>query len=109
MANKVTALRHNKIVHVIIDENMYAKEFKSNADATGFYKRAETIAHNPTEVNVASLMTDLDLGLHLTMEDLLIRKSGSFYLKGYESAPIPEELLSRMKTELDSGRSISPF
>jgi hypothetical protein len=109
MANKVTALRHNKIVHVIIDENMYAKEFKSNADATGFYKRAETIAHNPTEVNVASLMTDLDLGLHLTMEDLLIRKSGSFYLKGYESAPIPEELLSRMKTELDSGRSISPL
>ena len=88
---------------------MYAKEFKSNADATGFYKRAETIAHNPTEVNVASLMTDLDLGLHLTMEDLLIRKSGSFYLKGYESAPIPEELLSRMKTELDSGRSISPL
>jgi len=109
MANKVTALRHNKLVHVIIDENMYAKEFETLADATGFYKRAESISYNPTEVNVASLMTELDLGLQLTMEDLLVRKNGCFYLKGYESAAIPNELLNRMKTELDSGRSISPL
>ncbi len=109
MLNKVTALRHNKLVHVIIDENMYAKEFESNADATGFYKRVESISSNPTEVNICSLMTDLDMGLQLSMEDLLTRKKGKFYLKGYESAAIPDDLLARMKTELDSGKSISPL
>lgn len=109
MTHKVTALRHNKLVHIIIDENMYAKEFESNADAANFYGRAESISVNPTEVNVMSLMTELDLGMQLTMDDLIVRKNGTFYLKGYEKAPIPEELLLRMKSELDSGRSISPL
>ncbi len=109
MTNQVTALRHNKIVHVIIDEDMYAKKFESNAEAAGFYKRAEIIANNPTEVNVYSLISELDLGLKLSMEDLLVRRNGSFYLKGYESAPLPEELLARIKSQLEAGHSISPL
>lgn len=111
MANPATVhvLRHDNVVHAIINDVMYQKEFSDSADAAGFYQRAQSTSINPTEVNVQSLIADLDTGVALSMDDLLTRKNGTFYLKGYESHSIPEELLARMKRQLDDGKSITPL
>lgn len=111
MANTATVnvLRHDNVVHTIIDDQMYQKEFSNNADAAGFYERAKSVSINPTDVNVQSLINDLDAGRRLSMESLLVRKNGQFFLKGYETHALPNELLSRMKSQLDDGKSVSPL
>jgi len=111
MANSATVhvLRHDNVVHTIVNDQMYQKEFDNTADAAGFFERAKATSVNPTEVNVQSLIGDLDTGIKLSMDDLLTRKSGRFFLKGYEAHAIPDELLGRMKTRLDEGKSITPL
>lgn len=95
------------MVHVIIDDIMYAKSFDTTADAAGFYERAKSTSINPTEVNVSTLYDDLDTGRKLKMNDILVEKAGSFYLKGYEAQPIPDHLLLRMTDNCSNGKSIT--
>ena len=109
MANNasISALRHDNEVHVIVDDTMYAKSFTTNADAAGFYERAKSTSINPTEVNVSTLMDDLDIGRSLKMQDILTEKNGQYYLKGYEAEPIPHKLMIRMNDSVNDGKSIT--
>ncbi len=103
----ITALRHDALVHVIVDDKMYARQFSNNADAAGFYETAKSTALHPTQVNVSTLVSDLDPGHTLKMNDILTERNGKFYLTGYEAAAIPETLLVRMTNLLQEGKSIT--
>lgn len=105
----ITALRHDDLVHVIIDDQMYARQFSNNAEAAGFYETAKSTALHPTQVNVSTLMSDLDVGHSLKMQDILTERNGNFYLTGYEAAAIPEQLLLRMNDMFSAGKSVTPL
>lgn len=105
----ITALRHDALVHVIIDDQMYARQFSNNAEATGFYEAAKSTALHPTQVNVSTLLCDLDAGHQLKMQDILTERNGQYYLTGYESAALPERLLIKMNDLVTEGKSVTPF
>ena len=109
MPNKVNASRHDETVHVMFEGQIFAKHFDKCEDAANFYQQVQTVSVNPTEVNINTLRSQLDYSYRLSLEELLVRKGGLFYLKGYEAAPLPDELVAKIKSRLDDGESIMPL
>ena len=105
----IHAIRHGQTVHVIMDRDMYQRSFDNRDDAVNFYQQALTAKENPTDVNCELLLNECVPGRKLIADNIFTIKNGNFYLAGYESVAMPEELVLRIQAHVEQGISVTPL
>lgn len=105
----IHAIRHGKTVHVIVGTDMYQRTFENKDSAVALYNQALSARENPTSVNVELLLDECAPGRKLIADNIFTIKNGSFYLTGYETFPMPEELVVRIQSHVEQGISVQPL
>lgn len=105
----IHAIRHGKTVHVIVGTDMYQRTFENKDSAVALYNQALSARENPTSVNVELLLDECAPGRKLVADNIFTIKNGSFYLTGYETFPMPEELVVRIQSHVEQGLSVQPL
>lgn len=105
----IHALRHGTQVHVMIDRDMYQRNFDKADSAVALYNQALAARENPTEVNIELLLNEVMPGRKLIANNIFSIKNGQFYLSGYESVAMPEELVLRIQTHIEQDISVQPL
>lgn len=105
----IHAIRHGKTVHVIVGTDMYQRTFENKDSAVALYNQALSARENPTSVNVELLLDECAPGRKLIADNIFTIKNGSFYLTGYETFPMPEELVVRIQSHVEQGLSVQPL
>lgn len=105
----IHAIRHGKTVHVIVGTDMYQRTFENKDSAVALYNQALSARENPTSVNVELLLDECAPGRKLVADNIFTIKNGSFYLTGYETFPMPEELVVRIQSHVEQGISVQPL
>lgn len=88
---------------------MYRREFDNQEDAVALYNQAMAARSNPTSVNCELLLNEVMPGRKLIADNIFTIKNGCFYLSGYESVSMPEELVLRIQQHVDKGISVQPL
>jgi len=109
MSQSIHAIRHANTVHVIVGTDMYQREFQNTDDAVALYNQALSARENPTALNVELLIDECMPGRKLIADNIFTIKGGNFYLAGYESYPMPEELVVRIQAHVEQGLSVQPL
>ena len=105
----IHAVRHGSQVHVIVDTDMYQRNFKEQDSAVALYNQALTARANPTSVNVELLLDEVLPGRKLIADNVFTIKNGEFFLAGYETVAMPEELVVRIQAHIEQGISVQPL
>ena len=109
MSQNIHAIRHANTVHVIVGTDMYQRSFDNTDAAVALYNQALTARENPTGLNVDLLVDECLPGRKLIADNIFTIKGGNFYLAGYESYPMPEELVVRIQSHVEQGLSVQPL
>ena len=88
---------------------MYQRTFENKDSAVALYNQALSARENPTSVNVELLLDECAPGRKLIADNIFTIKNGSFYLTGYETFPMPEELVVRIQSHVEQGLSVQPL
>jgi hypothetical protein len=105
----IHAIRHANTVHVIVDAEMYQRTFDNRDDAMSLYQLALSTRNNPSTLNLGTLVDELIPGRKLIADNVFTIKNGNFYLAGYESVAMPEELVIRIQAHVEQGLSVLPL
>lgn len=105
----IHAIRHGQQVHVIMGLDMYRRDFDNQEDAVALYNQAMAARSNPTSVNCELLLNEVMPGRKLIADNIFTIKNGNFYLSGYESVSMPEELVLRIQQHVEKGISVQPL
>ncbi len=105
----IHAIRHGNQVHVIVGLDMYRREFKNTDEAVALYNQALSARSNPNSTNVELLLNECMPGRKLIADNIFSIKKGNFYLSGYESVEMPEELVLRIQQHVEDGISVQPL
>ena len=105
----IHAIRHGAQVHVIMGLDMYRRDFNDQEDAVALYNQAMAARSNPTSVNCELLLNEVMPGRKLIADNIFTIKGGNFYLSGYETVAMPEELVLRIQKHVDEGISVQPL
>jgi hypothetical protein len=105
----IQAVRHGKQVHVIVDTDMYQRSFDEQDSAVALYNQALTARTNPTTVNVELLLDEVLPGRKLIADNVFTIKNGEFFLTGYETVAMPEELVVRIQAHIEQEISVQPL
>lgn len=88
---------------------MYRRDFDNQEDAVALYNQAMAARSNPTSVNCELLLNEVMPGRKLIADNIFTIKNGNFYLSGYESVSMPEELVLRIQQHVEKGISVQPL
>lgn len=105
----IHAVRHGSQVHVIVNTDMFQRKFENQDSAVALYNQALTARANPTNVNVELLLNECMPGRKLIADNIFTIKNGNFYLAGYESVAMPEELVVRIQAHVEQDISVQPL
>ena len=105
----IHAIKHDTTVHAIVGTDMYQRKFDDTAKAVNFYNLVLSTKQNPTSSNVEVLLNECMPGRKLLADNIFTLKNGQFYLAGYESVAMPEELVVRIQSHIEQGISVLPL
>ena len=105
----IHAIRHGQTVHAIVGAEMYQRSFEDRDGAVAFYQQVLSTKENPTDVNVELLLNECMPGRKLVADNIFAIKNGEFYLAGYESVAMPDELVVRIQAHVEQGLSVTPL
>jgi hypothetical protein len=107
--SNIHAIRHGATVHVIVGTDMFQRTFDNKDNAVALYNQALSTRENPSSVNVELLLDECAPGRKLIADNIFTIKGGSFYLTGYETFPMPDELVVRLQSHVEQGISVQPL
>jgi hypothetical protein len=105
----IHAIKHDNTVHAIVGTDMYQRKFDDTAKAVNFYNLVLSTKENPTSSNVEVLLNECMPGRKLLADNIFTLKGGNFYLAGYESVAMPEELVVRIQSHIEQDISVLPL
>jgi len=105
----IHAIKHDNTVHAIVGTDMYQRKFDDTAKAVNFYNLVLSTKENPTSSNVEVLLNECMPGRKLLADNIFTLKNGNFYLAGYESVAMPEELVVRIQSHIEQDISVLPL
>lgn len=105
----IHAIKHDTTVHAIVGTDMYQRSFDDTAKAVNFYNLVLSTKENPTSSNVEVLLNECMPGRKLIADNIFTMKNGNFYLAGYETVAMPEELVVRIQSHVEQDLSVLPL